>query len=403
MACRFGADALAEEVDGHHVSVSVRVVAPECPAVAGGKALHQSADFVDRACDLVASFFDMQGRVGFDRGAVALSFVEEELPRVQKAAFEDDAEGDARFFALAKRRQGFDVRRFFGLRDAAFGVFGVSFIAVDADEVASQKFGGSTRRAGTEERIENDIARLGRRHDDAIEQGQWLLRRMDFFAVCRAQAFFAAANRQMPIAAHLLVVVHVLHRFVIEAGAGVFRRRRPDQRFMRVGKAFATEVGHGIVFTPHDIVQNPKTKILQNRADAEDVVIAADDPEATIGFQHALGCFQPVEGEGVISREIGEFVPFVVHGVDMAVVGAQQIAAQLEIIRRIGKNSVDRMRRKFVHDTNAVADQDTIQRQAGRCDRGRSGLRYLFYRTRHERQNCPERLITGKESGGSCG
>ena len=43
----FGADALAEEVYGGEVVSAVGVVAPERPAVTGGEALHQSADFVD--------------------------------------------------------------------------------------------------------------------------------------------------------------------------------------------------------------------------------------------------------------------------------------------------------------------------------------------------------------------
>ena len=100
----------------------------------------------------------------------------------------------------------------------------------------------------------NDVAGLRRHHDQTVEQGFRLLRGMKLFAVFVLQAFVAAANRQIPVAAQLLVVVKSFHRFVVE---GVFRPltfRAPDHRFVRVAQARAFHVRHRVVFDPHNVV-----------------------------------------------------------------------------------------------------------------------------------------------------
>ena len=90
----------------------------------------------------------------------------------------------------------------------------------------------------------------------------------------------AGADRQGPVRAHLQFVVGRLHRFIVE---GVAARAallgRPDQGLMRVGEARALEVRHGVGLAPDHVVQDPEAQVLQRRADAEDVVVAADHPE----------------------------------------------------------------------------------------------------------------------------
>ena len=110
---------------------------------------------------------------------------------------------------------------------------------------------------------------------------------------------------------------------------------------MRVGEPLAAKVRHRVGLAPDDVVQNPVAQVLQNGADAKDVVIAADDPQAAVGLQHALGGFQPVMRELVIGAEILELVPIVVHAVDAGIVGPQQLAAELEVVGRIGKYGID--------------------------------------------------------------
>ena len=78
--------------------------------------------------------------------------------------------------------------------------------------------------------------------------------------------------------------------------------RRPDQRLVRVGEALALEVRHRVGLAPDDVVQQPEAQVLQRRADAEDVVVAADHPQRALGLQHAARRRQPGAGEGIVAR-----------------------------------------------------------------------------------------------------
>ena len=51
---------------------------------------------------------------------------------------------------------------------------------------------------------------------------------------------------------------------------------------MRVGEAGAFEIRHRVGLAPDDIVEDPITSILHSRADAEDIVVAANDPKRAI-------------------------------------------------------------------------------------------------------------------------
>ena len=110
---------------------------------------------------------------------------------------------------------------------------------------------------------------------------------------------------------------------------------------MRVGKSRALKIGHWVGFAPNDVVQNPISSVLHRRANAKDIVVAANHPKRAIGLQNTPRFGQPFAGECVINRKACKLVPFIVDGVDLAIVRAQQIAAKLQIIGRIGKDHVD--------------------------------------------------------------
>jgi hypothetical protein len=110
---------------------------------------------------------------------------------------------------------------------------------------------------------------------------------------------------------------------------------------MRVGQPLAAEVGHRVRLAPDHVVQQPEARILHRGADAKDVVIAADHPDRAVGFQQAARGGQPVAGEAVIGGKAGELVPVVVDRIDKAVVGAVQVALQLQVVGRVGEDQVD--------------------------------------------------------------
>ncbi len=153
----------------------------------------------------------------------------------------------------------------------------------------------------------------GAGQQDPVQQRLRLLRRVQLQAVLVAQPLLAGAQRDQPVAAHLQIVVQRLHRSVVEAVAAVLLARRPDQRLVRVGEAAAAEVRHRVGFAPDHVVEDPESQVLQDGADAEDVVVAADHPQRAVLAQHAPRLGQPRAGEGVVGGEIGELVPVVVH------------------------------------------------------------------------------------------
>src|SRR6516165_5610869 len=56
---------------------------------------------------------------------------------------------------------------------------------------------------------------------------------------------------------------------------------------MRVGESAPAEIRHRIRFAPDHVVENPKFEILHDRADAENIVIRADDPDGRRRLHHA--------------------------------------------------------------------------------------------------------------------
>jgi hypothetical protein len=107
---------------------------------------------------------------------------------------------------------------------------------------------------------------------------------------------------------------------------------------MGVGQPLAAEIRHRVRLPPDHVVEDPEAQILQRRAEAEHVVIGADHPDRAVGLQDAARLGQPGAGEGVIGLEAGEAVPRVVHRVDLGVVGAVEVAAELQVVGRIGED-----------------------------------------------------------------
>jgi hypothetical protein len=67
---------------------------------------------------------------------------------------------------------------------------------------------------------------------------------------------------------------------------------------------------------------------------------------------------QPGAGEIIIRGERRELVPVVVHGIDMGFVGALEVALQLQIVRRIRKDKIDRSGLQLRHLGDAIAEDD---------------------------------------------
>ena len=132
---------------------------------------------------------------------------------------------------------------------------------------------------------------------------------------------------------------------------------------MRIGEAAARKFGIGIGLAPDHVVQDPEAQILQDRADAEDVVIGADHPERAGVLQHAARRGQPVAGEAVIVGEAAELVPVIVDRIDLGLVGTAQFAAQLQIVGRVGEDQIGAAFGQRVHALDAIAFDHLIQFQ----------------------------------------
>ena len=136
------------------------------------------------------------------------------------------------------------------------------------------------------------------------------------------QPLRAGADRQKPVGTDLNVLVAGLQGLVVERiGLSLGTSRRPDHRLMGVGEPAAAEVRHRIGLAPDDVVEDPEAEILQDRADAEDVVVGADDHDRGGGLHQPPDGREPVAREGVVFGEIGELVPRIVDPVDQALVG----------------------------------------------------------------------------------
>jgi hypothetical protein len=190
-----------------------------------------------------------------------------------------------------------------------------------------------------------------------------LLGGMRLLSVGAFDALAAGADRQGPVRAHLKLVIQRFHGLIVEC---VFLLRilgRPDQRLMRVGEAAALEVGHGIGFAPHHVIEDPEAQVLQRGADAENVVIGADHPQRAGILQAAARRHQPFAGEAVIDFKGTELVPMIVDRIHLGLVGPAQFAAQLHVVGRIGEHQVGAAFGQRLHALHAIALDHLVQFQ----------------------------------------
>src|SRR5258708_20959243 len=201
----------ARRASGQRLALALDM--PEGPAVARWRALHLGADLVDGAARIRRD----DGAVGAHLGGPAAAGGEQDLGGADEAALDERAEGNALLVALRRGVDEVALRWFNGVaaRPRQRGVIG---IALDADEVAAEKPRYRPRRPGAEERVEDDIARLGRGEHDAMEERLGLLRRMRLAAVA-LQPLGPAAERDQPVAAHLQPPVDPLNRLIFGRGA----------------------------------------------------------------------------------------------------------------------------------------------------------------------------------------
>jgi hypothetical protein len=195
---------------------------------------------------------------------------------------------------------------------------------------------------------------------------------MQLLAVAPFEALLAGAQRNGPVRAHLHAVVAGLKRFVVErVSFGARIARRPDQRLVRIGEAPPAKIRHRIRLAPHDVVENPEAQVLQDRADAKNVMIRADHPQRRLTLHHAPARDEPSAREVVVGDKARELVPVVVDCIDARVVGTLEVALQLQVIGGIGENEIDRFRRQLCHLGNAVADQNSVGCDGLETDAGR--------------------------------
>ena len=124
---------------------------------------------------------------------------------------------------------------------------------------------------------------------------------------------------------------------------------------MGIGKTCPHEIWHRVGLHPNYIVQYPEPGVLKHRPHPVDIVIAADNPDAAGILQHAPALQQPRPCEVIILTERVKLIPPVVNGTDPRPVRPEEIAVQLQIIRRIGKDQVGRRVGQQLQQLQAVA------------------------------------------------
>ena len=176
LVVHLGADLLAQDIDGHHLPLSLEP--PISPAIAGWGLFKMRPNLMDRSFYVMAN----QRAVGADFCDIAARRIKF-FARAQHPTFNKLPKGHPRLCALghADLQRGFV--KFPDLRNALLGHFAISLFAFDPDELAPQHFGHGTGRTCAEERIQHHIARVRRAHKHAMQQAFRLLRRMRLVTV----------------------------------------------------------------------------------------------------------------------------------------------------------------------------------------------------------------------------
>src|SRR5258708_33138063 len=159
-----GADLLTQNIDRDQCALVL--VVPEGPTIARIQSLHMGGDAMDRTAGIGTD----KRAVGAHLGVMTATSACQHHARFQQPALDQRAEGNARLGPFrAGHRYGVVLRRVNG-GDPVARQLDIGPLALDADEAARETLGYRAGWARTQERIEHDIARIGRGHDHAMEQ-----------------------------------------------------------------------------------------------------------------------------------------------------------------------------------------------------------------------------------------
>src|SRR3954447_2933952 len=356
---------------------------PEGPSVAGRRLLQRGAYLVDRA----RMRFAKDRTIGPNLCAPTALGVDERGTRRDQPAFDQQSKRYARLLALvAHRSHGALVEGKRGIdpRACHLHIFALAF---DSDPAPTQTPRDRSSRSRAEERIEHDVARLRASEEYPVKQSLRLLGRMSLRSIRPLHPLRAGADRHHPVGTHLEVVVEGFHCLVIESVTRLFVLRAPEQGFVSICEAGTAEVWHRVRLAPDDIVEDPEIRVLQQRSNPVDVVIASNHPDRAVFLEPPPCLLEPVASEVVVAREAFELVPVIIDGVDAAAFGPEQVPAQLQIIGWVCKDHVHRLVRQSRHLRHAVALQDDVERQDLRSWRIWRQRTMPFRNTRHEVHN----------------
>ena len=319
---------------------------------------------MDRSCRRVFCRAKLQTAIGADTRFDFSRRAKKLTAGLEHAVFNQRAKRHTLLlFGALGHLQGCIIQHGFG-GYAFAGGGGIIGIGLNADKMPTQTLRHRAGCAGTEKRVQHHITGITGGQQDAVQQRFRLLRRVQLVPHLAFKTLATTAYGQHPVGTHLQIIIQGFHGAVIKGVARrVFIARRPDKRLMRVGKARAFEIRHRVGFAPDNIIQHPKTDILQGRSDAENIVIRANDPQRPRRLQHAARLIQPCTGEGIIGGEAVKLIPVIRHRIDAACVRSGQIALQLEIIRRVSENKVNARTWQARQCGNAIAFNNGIQGQ----------------------------------------
>ena len=129
---------------------------------------------------------------------------------------------------------------------------------------------------------------------------------------------------------------------------------------MGVGEADAAEIWHWVALDPNDVVENPVTEVLQDAADAVDVMVGTDHPKRSGGFEHTPAFAEPLAREVIVDFEAFELVPILGDPIHLADVRPPKVTLKLEVVGRVRKNQVHRLRGQGRQNLEAVAFDDCV-------------------------------------------
>ena len=148
-----------------------------------------------------------------------------------------------------------------------------------AQSVAAETEGGKERGAAAEERVEDEVAGIGRGEEDAFEQGDGLLRGM------LAEALLPRLGRRNgPDGLHLLASGEGFHFFIVKGVAAFLVLGGPDEGFGGVGEIAAGKIGRRIGLDPGNVIEKFEAELLHGESDGVNDVGSAGNPNGAVIF-----------------------------------------------------------------------------------------------------------------------